>query len=285
MSNLPINNAELDAMLTGFLREDLGDKMVQGDITSMAVIPENASLSAMLSARDPMVLAGVDMALQVFKLLDASAQITTQFSDGQSLVSGDVIMTIAGNARAMLAAERTALNLIQHLSGIATITRQYVTAISHTNCKLLDTRKTTPGLRLLEKYATHVGGAQNHRLGLYDAIMMKDNHIAVAGDIALAVANVKAQGHEFIEVECDTLEQVKAALETGVTRLLLDNMSLSDLREAVGIAGGKVELEASGGVMLESIGEIAATGVDYISVGRITQSAPAVDIGLDFIES
>ncbi len=271
-------------MLTAFLREDLGEDMLLGDITSQAVIPENASLSAMLTARVDMVLAGVDVAIATFKLLDKNLQIDACYRDGQKLTAGDVVMTIGGNARAMLAGERTALNLVQHLSGIATLTNQYVSAISHTKCKLLDTRKTTPGLRLLEKYATKMGGAENHRIGLFDAVMMKDNHIAVAGDIKKAVENVKANGHDFIEIECDTLEQVQESLDAGVTRLLLDNMPINTLNMAVSIAGGKVELEASGGVTLDTIGKIAETGVDYISVGRITQSAPAVDIGLDFLE-
>lgn len=284
MNDLPINSNQLNTMLTAFLREDLGEDMLLGDITSQAVIPENASLSAMLTAREHMVLAGVDVAVAAFKTLDQNIQIDACFGDGQKLAAGDVVMTIGGNARAMLAAERTALNLIQHLSGIATLTRQYVDAISHTDCKLLDTRKTTPGLRLLEKYATKMGGAENHRIGLFDAVMMKDNHIAVAGDIKKAVENVKTQGHDFIEIECDTLEQVQQSLDAGVTRLLLDNMPLNTLNMAVAIAGGQVELEASGGVTLDTIAKIAETGVDYVSVGRITQSAPAVDLGLDFLE-
>jgi nicotinate-nucleotide pyrophosphorylase (carboxylating) len=284
MSILPLNSADLDAMLTAFLREDLGDDMVLGDITSQAVIPKDVSLSAMLTAREPMVLAGLDVAIAVFKLLDKNVQIDACYKDGQSLAAGDVILTLCGNAQSLLAAERTALNLVQHLSGIATLTRQYADAISHTKCKLLDTRKTTPGLRLLEKYATKTGGAENHRMGLYDAVMMKDNHIAVAGDIINAVAKARAKGHEFVEVECDTLEQVEQALGSGATRLLLDNMPLNTLNMAVAIASGKVELEASGGVTLETIAKIAETGVDYISVGRITQSAPALDIGLDFLQ-
>jgi nicotinate-nucleotide pyrophosphorylase (carboxylating) len=191
-------------------------------------------------------------------------------------------MRIEGSARAMLTAERSALNTVQHLSGIATLTCQYVDAIAGTGATLLDTRKTIPGLRRLEKYATRVGGAQNHRMGLWDAAMIKDNHVAVAGGIAAAVQRAVAAGIERIIVEVDSLDQIAPALDGGATHLLLDNMDPDTLRQAVAMIGGRVPTEASGGVRLDTIEAIAETGVTYISVGRLTQSAPAADIGLDF---
>lgn len=189
---------------------------------------------------------------------------------------------IEGKARALLSAERTALNIVQHLSGIATLTRRYVDKLDGTNARLLDTRKTIPGLRKLGKYATAMGGAKNHRMGLFDAVMIKDNHIAVAGSVQVAIAGAKGAGRNDIQVECDTLEQVREAVDAGANSLLLDNMPPSMLREALKIVDGRVPCEASGGVNLDTIRAIAETGVDYISVGRLTQSAAAVDIGLDF---
>jgi nicotinate-nucleotide pyrophosphorylase (carboxylating) len=191
-------------------------------------------------------------------------------------------MQLAGNARAMLTAERSALNVVQHLSGIATLTRRYVRAMGETGCVLLDTRKTLPGLRLLEKYATRVGGAQNHRLGLWDAAMIKDNHVLVAGSVGQAIGSARAAGIERIICEVDRIEQIEPAIAAGATHLLLDNMDPATLRQAVALVGGRAATEASGGVTLETIGEIARTGVDFVSVGRLTQSAPAADVGLDF---
>jgi nicotinate-nucleotide pyrophosphorylase (carboxylating) len=191
-------------------------------------------------------------------------------------------MALAGRARAMLTAERSALNIVQHLSGIATMTRAYVDAIAGTGCTLLDPRKTIPGLRVLEKYATRMGGATNHRMGLWDAAMIKDNHVAVAGDVAEAVRRAKAAGVERIILEVDRLDQIEPGLAAGATHLLLDNMDVSVLRQAVALVAGRVPTEASGGVTLQTIRAKAETGVTYISVGRLTQSAPAVDIGLDF---
>jgi len=196
--------------------------------------------------------------------------------------AGTALLRVEGLARALLTAERSALNTIQHLSGIATLTRSYVDAIAGTGAILLDTRKTIPGLRLLEKYATRMGGAQNHRMGLWDAAMIKDNHVAVAGGIAPAIGRAVDAGIARIIVEVDRLDQIVPALEAGATHLLLDNMPLPVLREAVGLVAGRVPTEASGGVRLDTIRAIAETGVTYISVGRLTQSAPAADIGLDF---
>lgn len=253
-----------------------------GDITCASVIDEQATLTASMNAREDMVLAGLNFALSAFKALDPAANITTHAADGDTLSAGSKILTIDGNARALLMAERTALNIMQHLSGIATATRRYVDAIKHTNAKLLDTRKTHAGLRLAEKYATAMGGATNHRIGLFDAIMIKDNHLAVCGSVEEAVAMAKSAGHEKIQVECDTIEQVSQAINAGATSLLLDNMTPDKLRQALSIIDGKAIAEASGGVTLATIKDIAETGVDFISVGRITQSSPAIDIGLDY---
>ena len=208
--------------------------------------------------------------------------ITPLAADGDHVPAGTDLMRIEGSARAMLTAERSALNTVQHLSGIATLTRQYVDAIAGTGATLLDTRKTIPGLRRLEKYATRVGGAQNHRMGLWDAAMIKDNHVAVAGGITAAVQRAVAAEIERIIVEVDSLDQIAPALDGGATHLLLDNMGPDTLRQAVAMIGGRVPTEASGGVRLDTIRAIAETGVTYISVGRLTQSAPAADIGLDF---
>jgi nicotinate-nucleotide pyrophosphorylase (carboxylating) len=191
-------------------------------------------------------------------------------------------MRLSGTARAMLTAERSALNVVQHLSGIATLTRRYVRAMGDTRCVLLDTRKTLPGLRLLEKYATRIGGAQNHRMGLWDAAMIKDNHVLVAGSVGQAIGSARAAGIERVICEVDRIEQIEPAIAAGATHLLLDNMDPATLREAVALVAGRVATEASGGVTLDTIGAIAATGVDFVSVGRLTQSAPAADIGLDF---
>ena len=202
--------------------------------------------------------------------------------DGQSVPAGTDLLRLHGLARAMLTAERSALNTVQHLSGIATMTRTYVDAIADTGATLLDTRKTIPGLRMLEKYATRMGGATNHRMGLWDAAMIKDNHVAVAGGVGPAVARAVAAGIARIIVEVDAIEQIEPALAAGATHLLLDNMDPATLRIAVALVGGRVPTEASGGVRLDTIRSIAETGVTYVSVGRLTQSAPAADIGLDF---
>ena len=205
--------------------------------------------------------------------------------DGQQVPAGTDLMRLKGNARAMLTAERSALNTVQHLSGIATMTQQYVDAISGTGCILLDTRKTIPGLRVLEKYATRMGGATNHRMGLWDAAMIKDNHVAVAGGVAEAVARARNAGVERIILEVDSIAQIEPGLAAGASHLLLDNMDANTLRAAVALIAGRVPTEASGGVTLETIRAKAETGVTYISVGRLTQSAPAADIGLDFAQA
>ncbi|WP_374764336.1 carboxylating nicotinate-nucleotide diphosphorylase [Yunchengibacter salinarum] len=272
----------LEAFVAEVLAEDTGGNPARGDRTAHAVIPADAQLRASLTAREPLVPAGLAVAAAIFRALDGHATITAEVADGTPLESGATLMRVSGNARALLTAERAALNLVQHLSGIATLTRAYADAIKGTGAVLLDTRKTLPGLRTLNKYAARMGGAVNHRMGLHDAVMIKDNHIAVAGSVTAAVAAALAAGERDIQVECDTLAQVDEALNAGATSLLLDNMSLADLRTAVARVDGRVPLEASGGVTLDTIRAIAETGVDRISVGRITQSAPAIDIGMDY---
>jgi nicotinate-nucleotide pyrophosphorylase (carboxylating) len=262
------------------LAEDLGRG---GDVTSSATIDPDARFTAAMNARQPLVVAGLDIAAAFFRRLDVNVRIETLASDGDAVGPGSALMRLDGNARAMLAAERSALNTLQHLSGIATLTRRYVEAIAGTGATLLDTRKTIPGLRVLDKYAARMGGAENHRLRLDDGLLIKDNHVAVCGGIAEAVRRAQAADSGLpVQVEVDRVEQIEPALAAGADRLLLDNMVPAVLREAVALVGGRVPLEASGGVTLETIRAIAETGVDYISVGRITQSAPAVDIGLDY---
>ena len=262
------------------LAEDLGSG---GDVTSKATIAEDARFTATMNARQTIVVAGIEIAAAFFRALDASVRIEVLANDGDRAEHGTPLMRLSGNARAMLAAERSALNTLQHLSGIATLTRQYVDAIDGTGAVLLDTRKTLPGLRVLDKFASRMGGAQNHRMRLDDGVLIKDNHVAVCGGVAEAVRRAKAANTGLqVQVEVDRLDQIEPALAAGADRLLLDNMDPAQLREAVRLVAGRVPLEASGGVTLETIRFLAGTGVDFISVGRITQSAPAVDIGLDY---
>jgi nicotinate-nucleotide pyrophosphorylase (carboxylating) len=261
------------------LAEDVG---MQGDITSAATIPEGVHFTANLVARHAMTIAGLGLAGLTFKAVNPAIDWQSDIEDGAQVETGTVLATVSGPARDLLTAERTALNLLQHLSGISTLTRQYVDAIEGTGAALLDTRKTIPAYRELAKYASRLGGATNHRMRLDDLVLIKDNHIAAAGGIAKAIQGAKAAGFSPIEVECDTLAQVQEALAQGVDAILLDNMNLAQLREAVALIGDQARTEASGGVTLETIKAIAETGVKSISVGRITQSAPAVDIGLDW---
>ncbi|WP_231621720.1 carboxylating nicotinate-nucleotide diphosphorylase [Sphingomonas sp. 37zxx] len=270
---------DLDAFVAATLAEDLGPG---GDVTSAAVIPAAARFAGVMDSRDAIVVAGLPIAAAFFRALDPDAAVEILVGEGQSVAAGSELMRVHGNARALLTAERSALNTVQHLSGIATMTRAYVDAIGDGGATLLDTRKTIPGLRLLEKYATRMGGATNHRMGLWDAAMIKDNHVAVAGSVEAAVERAVAAGIERIIVEVDRIDQIEPALAAGATHLLLDNMGPAMLREAVALVAGRVPTEASGGVSLETIGAIGATGVDFVSVGRLTQSAPAADIGLDF---
>lgn len=274
---------DLDAFVAATLAEDLGVGLPGGghDVTSESVIPADARFSGVMDSRDPIVVAGLPIAAAFFRALDPTMDIEILVAEGAQVPGGTDLMRLSGNARAMLTAERSALNTVQHLSGIATMTREYVDAMQG-NAVLLDTRKTIPGLRHLEKYATRMGGAQNHRMGLWDAAMIKDNHVAVAGGIGQAVGAAKNAGIARIICEVDRLDQIEPALAAGASHLLLDNMSPATLREAVTLVAGRVPCEASGGVRLDTIAAIAASGVDYVSVGRLTQSAPAADIGLDF---
>jgi nicotinate-nucleotide pyrophosphorylase (carboxylating) len=273
-------NFDLDEFIGRVLAEDLGRG---GDVTSNATIAEDARFTATMNARQKIVVAGIEIASGFFRKLDAAVEIELLVEDGQQVTHGTVLMRLSGNARAMLAAERSALNTLQHLSGIATLTRQYVDAISDTGTVLLDTRKTIPGLRVLDKYAARMGGAQNHRMRLDDGVLIKDNHVAVCGSVVEAVRRAKAANTGLqVQVEVDRTDQIEPALAAGADRLLLDNMDPARLREAVSLVAKRVPLEASGGVTLETIRFLAETGVDFISVGRITQSAPAVDIGLDY---
>ncbi len=293
-----IASFDVAAFVAATLAEDMG---AGGDITSAAVIPAGARLSAVMASRDAVVVAGLPLAEAFFRALDPACRIEMLAGDGDAVAAGAALMRINGNARALLTAERSALNTVQHLTGIATLTRVYVEAIAGTGAVLLDTRKTLPGLRALEKYATRAGGATNHRLRLDDGVMIKDNHIAVAGGVEPAVRAARAAGLSGIVVEVDRIDQIEPALAAGADRLLLDNMDVPTLRAAVALVAGRVPTEASGGVRLETIRAIAQTGVTFISVGRIktiraiaqtgvtfisvgriTQSAPAADIGLDF---
>jgi len=279
MTIFTLPNFDLDAFVRATLAEDLG---AGGDITSMATIPADARFGGVMDSRDAITVAGLPIAERFFRALEPAMEIEILVEEGAKVAPGSDLMGLSGNARAMLTAERSALNTVQHLSGIATMTRQYVDALAGTGATLLDTRKTIPGLRVLEKYATRMGGATNHRMGLWDAAMIKDNHVAVAGSVEEAVRRAVDAGIASIIVEVDRVAQVEPALKAGATHLLLDNMDLADLRASVAIVGGKVPTEASGGVRLDTIRAIGETGVTYVSVGRLTQSAPAADIGLDF---
>jgi nicotinate-nucleotide pyrophosphorylase (carboxylating) len=271
---------DLDAFVRATLAEDLGQPAQ--DLTSESVIPAEARFGGVMDSRDAIVVAGLPIAQAFFHALDPSMQVEILVEEAAVVSPGHDLMRLDGKARAMLTAERSALNTVQHLSGIATLTRRYVDAMAGTGCTLLDTRKTIPGLRILEKYAIRMGGGMNHRMGLWDAAMIKDNHVAVAGSVQEAVRRAVAAGVERIILEVDRIDQIEPGLNAGATHLLLDNMDVATLRQAVGIVAGRVPTEASGGITLDTIRAKAETGVTFISVGRLTQSAPAADIGLDF---
>jgi nicotinate-nucleotide pyrophosphorylase (carboxylating) len=270
---------QVEALIDLWLNEDVGHY----DLTSTLMIDADAVTTFVMNAREPMVVAGIEVAAQVFRRCAPGAAITILTPDASRAKRGDALARITGNARGLLTAERTALNIAQKLSGIATLTAQYVDAIQGTGAQMIDTRKTTPGLRMLEKHAVVCGGARNHRLGLDNGVMLKDNHIAVCGSIAAAVARARAAVPVLtrIEVECDRLDQIEEAVSAGADMLLLDNMGPEMLRQAVAIVAGRALTEASGGVRLETVRAIAETGVNFISSGKLTQAAVAVDIGLD----
>jgi nicotinate-nucleotide pyrophosphorylase (carboxylating) len=273
--------SSIERIVSGALEEDLGS----GDITTSAIIDPSAKGKARALAKEEIVLAGADIFSMVFSRLDPKITVEFHYHDGDIIRSGKDICLVKGPLKGILTGERTALNFLQHLSGIATITRKYVEKTASYSVRVVDTRKTTPGLRVLEKYAVTMGGGFNHRFGLFDGILIKDNHIAVAGSISEAVKNMKAKmTHTLkIEVEVDDIKDVEEAISAGADAILLDNMSPKELREAVSIAGGRVLLEASGGVTLESVEEIAKTGINIISVGSITHSARSVDISLEIL--
>ena len=271
------------AVAAAALAEDLAGGI---DETTAATVPPGATGQADLVARTAGVVAGLPVAQAVFGLVEGDLATTAPAADGDSVASGEVLLTVSGPVGPILTAERTALNLLCHLSGIATLTRQWADAVAGTGARIRDTRKTTPGLRELEKYAVRCGGGVNHRMSLSDAALIKDNHVAAAGSVAAAFAAVRARAPGLpLEVECDTLDQVTEALAAGADLILLDNFAVPDLAQAVRLAGGRALLEASGGLTLENARTVAGTGVDYLAVGALTHSAPALDIGLDLVQA
>jgi nicotinate-nucleotide pyrophosphorylase (carboxylating) len=267
------------AAVDAALREDLG---AAGDITSAATIPASATATATFGARQPGVIAGLPFAAAAFRAIDPTVHFEAMADDGEVIASGAILARVSGNARAILSAERVALNYLTHLSGIATATARLVERVRHTRARILDTRKTTPGLRLIEKYAVACGGGQNHRIGLYDAILIKDNHIAVAGGAGEAIRRARAHAPGVkLEIEVGSLAELDEALAERPDIILLDNMPVATMRTAVDRVAGRALLEASGNITLATVQAVAETGVDYISSGAITHSAPALDIGLD----
>jgi nicotinate-nucleotide pyrophosphorylase (carboxylating) len=273
---------QTDRLIDLWLAEDIG----YCDLTAQLMIEAHETGAFVMNAREPLIVAGIDVAARIFKRYDPTLEVTVRVKDGDKVDTGTVLLDVRGNARSVLSTERTVLNVVQRLSGIANLTAQYVAAVAGTSARLIDTRKTTPGLRMLEKHAVACGGGLNHRLGLDNGVMIKDNHIAVCGGITKAVERARRQLPVLtkIEVECDRLDQVAEALEAGVDVIMLDNMSIADMTEAVRMVAGRTKLEASGGISLTTIGAIAKTGVDYISTSKINQAATSVDIGLDEAE-
>ncbi|WP_423458241.1 carboxylating nicotinate-nucleotide diphosphorylase [Ottowia sp. VDI28] len=270
---------QVDRLIDMWLTEDIG----YCDLTAQLMIEADETASFQMNARESLMLAGVEVAARVFRRYDPDVQVKVLVRDGERVEKGTRLLEVSGRARSLLTAERTSLNIIQRLSGIATETARYVEAIRGTHARLIDTRKTTPGLRMLEKHAVTCGGGLNHRLGLDNGVMVKDNHIAVCGGIAKAVERARRQLPVLtkLEIECDRLEQVEEALAAQVDVIMFDNMSVADMATAVKMVNGRIKLEASGGIRLDTIRPIAETGVDYISTSKTHQSAPAVDIGLD----
>ncbi|NWF52177.1 MAG: carboxylating nicotinate-nucleotide diphosphorylase [Nitrospirae bacterium] len=262
------------------LEEDVG----QGDVTTILLIPEDSISKAHYIAKEDFILAGLPFALEVFKIIDSSISYKTFYEDGSKIKKGDVIAEISGKTRVILKGERVSLNFLQRLSGIATLTNKYVKKIKGLKAKILDTRKTTPCIRFMEKYAVKIGGGYNHRFGLFDGILIKDNHIKILGSIKKAINRTKKGHHLFkIEVEVKNHKELKEAIEAGADIVMLDNMSIDEVKKAVEIARGMVMLEASGNISLDNVIEVAETGVDFISIGALTHSAPAVDINLKIV--
>lgn len=270
---------QVDRLIDLWLAEDVG----YCDLTAQLMLDEQAQATLHMNAREPMVIAGIEVAAMIGRRYDPTLSMQVLVRDGQAVEKGTRLMTVSGSARSIVTVERTALNILQRLCGIATLTARYVKEIEGTKARLIDTRKTTPGLRMLEKHAVTCGGGLNHRLGLDQGVMLKDNHIAIAGSIRQAVERVRRHLPILtkIEVECDRLDQVSEALEAGADVIMLDNMPVPQMKQAVAMVAGRAKIEASGGIRLDTIREIALTGVDYISTSKITQGAPALDIGLD----
>ncbi len=273
----------IEEQIGQILREDIGF----GDLTSTIMIDEDTTGVFDVNAREDIVVAGMAVAAAIFKRCEPGCTFEPKVNDGDHITDGTTMARVSGKARGLLTAERSALNMLQHLSGIATLTSKYVKEIEGTGATLIDTRKTTPGLRALEKHAVTCGGGRNHRLALDGGVLVKDNHIAVCGGLTAAIQRAKSQVPTLtkVQVECDNLDQVKEAVEAGADSLLLDNMSPNTMREAAKIVDGRITLEASGGITLETVRAKAESGVDLISTGKITQSAPSVDIGLDDVET
>lgn len=276
-----MSHLDIDGLLSAALAEDLGEA---GDVTSDATIPEDAQSTASLVARAPGVVAGLGVTLRVFELVDDAVETGALVADGDRVEAGAVLARVSGPARSLLAAERVALNLLGHLCGVATATRALVDRVEGTGATVIDTRKTTPLWRSLEKRAVVAGGGGNHRMGLYDQVLIKDNHIEAVGSAVEAVRRARAHVGESmkVEVEIESLDDLEAVIEAGADIVMLDNMAPAEMRRAVESAGGRVELEASGGITLETVRAVAETGVDFISIGWITHSAPALDVALDF---
>jgi nicotinate-nucleotide pyrophosphorylase (carboxylating) len=277
---MQLSRQEVDDLINRALAEDVG----RGDLTTNTTIPAGTRLKASMVARQDIVVCGMELAALTFHRVNQEIKFETKSKDGEKVAKGTALATVEGDARAVLAAERTALNIVQHLSGIATEVRKYVEAVAGTSCTMIDTRKTIPGLRNFAKYASFIGGARNHRIRLDDGVLIKDNHIAAAGSLTETVKRAMraTPALTVVEVECDTLEQVAEAAASGVDMILLDNMDVENLKKAVEIVAGRCQIECSGGVTLETVRAKAETGVNFISSGRMTQSAPAVDIGLDW---
>jgi len=273
------DNYQIEKLIDLWLSEDIG----HADLTAQLMIAEDAIGTFHMNAREPMHVAGIHVSARIFAKYDSRLKVTLYVKEGDQVSKGTRLLTVSGPARSILTAERTALNIAQHLSGIATETARYNAEIIGTKARLIDTRKTTPGLRMLEKHAVVCGGGLNHRLGLDSGVMLKDNHIAVSGSIMNAVAKVRELLPVLtkVEVECDRVEQVKEAIQAGADIIMLDNMSLEDMKTSVQLVAGKAKVEASGGISMKTIKAIAETGVDFISTSKITQAAPPVDIGLD----
>ena len=287
MASTPQSSPDMPDDVRQFLKGALAEDIGHGDITSLMMVPREQRCTAEIIARENCVVAGLPFAFETLRLLDEAIVCEALVAEGARVKAGTRIAGLKGPTRSMLTGERTALNILQRMTGIATLTKKYVDAVGTHKAKVLDTRKTTPQMRFLEKYAVRTGGGRNHRFGLYDGILIKDNHLKAVGGITNAIRSIKAKGaHPFlnVEVEVENLEEVKEAVEAGAAMIMLDNMGTDEMREAVKLVDGRATLEASGGITLENIAEVASTGVHYISVGALTHSAPAADLSLEITE-